>query len=221
MNLLELARDALADDQIASLAGTLGESAAATRQALRDVAVPAVLAGVVRHYGRDEASGRQLADLLRDGGHGALLGELGAMLSGGIATEALVRRGEALQEPLLDGRSESVAELLTQLTGLRPTSARKLLAMAVPITLATLARSGDLTDGAALAARLRGASASLEASAPTGLAAALGSRDFEPIDVPAPRKPALWPWLLVPAITLLLFFVLRWVQQSSMIPPVR
>lgn len=219
MNLLELARTTLTDEQIASLASTLGESASATRQAFHDVAVPAVVAGLVRRYGRDEASGRLLADLLRDGGHATLLRDLGASLAGGVATEALARRGEGLQELLLDGRMESLAELLTQTSGLRPTSARRLLSLSIPVTLASVAGSANLDDAAGLAARLRELPEMLAATAPPGLLAALGSRDFAPLDLPVPRKPALWPWLLVPAITLVLFLVLRWLQQSSMTRP--
>jgi hypothetical protein len=216
MNLLETTRGALAEDQIAALASTLGESVSGTRQGLHDVAIPAVLAGLVRHYGRDAATGELLAALLRDGKHGPLLSELEPALAGGVVTEALTHRGEGLHALLFGGRTDEVAELLTQATGLRPTSSRKLLGLAVPIVLAALGRSPVATDGAALATQLRAASAPLAAAVPAGLAAALGTRDFTPLDLPTPRKPALWPWLLVPAITLALFFALRWVQQSSM-----
>ena len=96
MNLLELARAALADDQIAALAATLGESATGTRQGLRDVAVPAVIAGLVRQFGRDATTGGLLADLLRDGEYGPLLAELDPALAGGVMTETLIHRGEDL-----------------------------------------------------------------------------------------------------------------------------
>ncbi|MEZ5457905.1 MAG: DUF937 domain-containing protein [Steroidobacteraceae bacterium] len=226
MNLLELARAALAEDQIAALAATLGESATGTRQGLRDVAVPAVIAGLVRQFGRDATTGGLLADLLRDGDYGPLLAELDPALAGGVMTETLIHRGEGLHGLLFGGRVDEIAELLTQATGLRPTSSRKLLGIVVPLVLATLQRSTAALDpatggdrGAALAAQLRELVEPLQAEAPAGLATALGTRDFAPLDLPPPRKPALWPWLLVPAITLVLFFVLRWVQQSSMAVP--
>jgi hypothetical protein len=222
MNLLELARGALAEDQIAALAATLGESVSGTRQGLRDVAIPAVLAGLVRHYGRDEATGELLAELLRDGAHGPVLSDLGPALAGGVVTDTLIHRGEGMHALLFEGRTGEVAELLTQATGLRPTSSRKLLGIVVPIVLATLGRStelkADASLGAAIAAQLRELAEPLAAAAPAGLTAALGTRDFTPLDLPPPRKPALWPWLLVPAITLALFFALRWVQHSSMGP---
>lgn len=219
MNLLELARGALTEAQIAALAATLGESVSGTRQGLHGLAMPAVLAGLVRHYGRDAATGELLAALLRDGKHGPLLSELEPALAGGVLTETLIHRGEGLHALLYDGRGDELVELLTQATGLRPTSSRKLLGIAVPIVLAALGRSSAAADGAALALQLRALTAPLVADAPPGLAAALGTRDFAPLDLPPPRKPALWPWLLVPAITLALFFVLRWVQQSSMVTP--
>lgn len=219
MNLLDIARDTVTDDQIAALAVTLGESTSGTRDALRRVAVPAVLAGLLRQFGRDAASGSRLGALLRDGGHGPLLAELGQTLSGNLATEALIRRGEGLQELLFAGRADAVADLMTRTTGLRPASARRLLGLVTPVVLAVLARSTEPGDGAALAASLRELSGPLASAAPPELAAALGAGGYEPLDLPPPRKPVLWPWLLVPAITLALFFALRWVQQSSMTPP--
>lgn len=226
MNLLELARAALTEDQIAALAATLGESATGTRQGLRDVAVPAVIAGLIRQFGRDATTGGLLADLLRDGDYGPLLSDLEPALAGGVTTETLIHRGEGLHGLLFSGRVDEITELLTQATGLRPTSSRKLLGIVVPLVLATLQRSTDTPDpaaggdrGATLAAQLRDLAEPLLAMAPPGLAAAFGTRDFAPLDLPPPRKPALWPWLLVPAITLALFFVLRWVQQSSMEVP--
>jgi hypothetical protein len=219
MNLLEIARDTVTDDQIAALAVTLGESTSGTREALRSIAVPAVLAGLLRQFGRDAASGGRLDELLRDGGHGPLLAELGHTLAGGLATEALTRRGEGLHELLFAGRAEQVVELIVRTAGLRPASARRLLGLVTPVVLAVLARSTEPGDGAALAAALRDLAAPLASGAPAGLPAALGAAGYEPLDLPPPRKPVLWPWLLVPAITLALFFALRWVQQSSMTPP--
>jgi hypothetical protein len=219
MNLLDIARDSVTDDQIAALAVTLGESTSGTRDALRRVAVPAVLAGLLRQFGRDATSGGRLGELLADGGHGPLLAELGQTLSGGLATEALIRRGEGLHELLFDGRTEQVADLIARTAGLRPASARRLLGLVTPVVLAVLARSTEPADGAALAASLRKLSGPLADSAPPELSAALGVTGYEPLDLPPPRKPVLWPWLLVPAVTLALFFALRWVQQSSMTPP--
>jgi hypothetical protein len=223
MNLLELARAALTDDHTAALAATLGEGAGGTREGLLGVAMPAVLAGLVRQYGRDAATGELLADLLRDGGYASLLPQLAPALAGGIVTDTLAQRGEGLHALLFDGRADQVVELLTQATGLRPTSSRRLLGLAVPLVLAAVARASNDSDesarGAWLAAKLRELSAPLGTAAPAGLAAALGTRDFAPLDLPPPRKPALWPWLLVPAVTLALFFALRWVQQSSMGAP--
>lgn len=223
MNLLELARAAPTDEHTAALAATLGESVGGTRSGLHSVAIPAVLAGLIRQYGRDAATGGLLADLLRDGGYASLLPQLGPALAGGVVTDTLTQRGEGLHGLLFDGRADQIAELLTQATGLRPTSSRRLLGLAVPIVLAAVARACEAVDegtrGAWLAAQLRDLAEPLASAAPAGLAAALGTRDFAPLDLPPPRKPALWPWLLVPAITLALFFLLRWVQQSSMVAP--
>jgi hypothetical protein len=219
MNLLETARETFTDDRLAALAVTLGESTSGTRDALQRVAVPAVLAGLLRQFGRDAVAGGRLGELLNDGGYGPLLSELDQLLAGGLATEALMRRGEGLEQLLFGGRSDAIADLIVRTAGLRPESARRLLRFVTPIVLAVLARSADPAEGAALAASLRDLSEPLAGSAPPELAAALGISAYEPLDLPPPRKPALWPWLLVPAVTLALFFTLRWIQQSSMTPP--
>ncbi len=219
MNLLETVRETFTDDRIAALAVTLGESTNGTREALQRVVVPAILAGLLRQFGRDAVSGGRLGELLSDGGYGSLLAELGQLLAGGLATEALMRRGEGLEELLFGGRSDAIADLVVRTAGLRPGSARRLLGLVTPIVLAVLARSADPADGAALAASLRDLSGPLADSAPPELAATLGIGAYEPLDLPPPRKPALWPWLFVPAVTLAVFFALRWVQQSSMTPP--
>ena len=222
MNLLQLARDALPREPVAALAAWLGESEPATDGALRGGALPATLVGLVRQFGRDETTARRLAELLQQGGHdGALLRDLQGTLSGGTATEALILRGQGLHPLLFGEQSEAVAGLLAKSSGLRPASAQKLLGLAAPLLLAVVARevTGKALGAAQLAGVLRDQQATLQSAAPAGLAVALGIRDFAPADLAPPRKPALWPWLLVPAITLALFFTLRWVQQSSMSAP--
>lgn len=222
MNLLQLMRDALPREPVAALAAWLGESEPATDAAMRSGALPATLVGIVRQFGRDESTARRLMELLQQGGHdGALLSGLPAALSGGSATEALLLRGRGLHPLLFNEQAEAVAALIAKSSGLRTVSAQKLLGIAATLALAVIGRavaSGSL-GAAQLASALREQQATLQSAALPGLAVALGIRDFAPADLTPPRKPALWPWLLVPAITLALFFTLRWVQQSSMTVP--
>lgn len=222
MNLLQLMRDALPREPVAVLAAWLGESEPATDAAIRSGALPATLAGLVRQFGRDEATARRLMELLQQGGHdGSLLSGLSAALSGGSATEALLLRGQGLHPLLFGEQANAVTALLAKSSGLRAASVQKLLGIAAPLALAVIARAvaSDSLSAAQLAGVLRDQQPALQAAAPDGLTVALGIRDFAPADLAPPRKPALWPWLLVPAITLALFFTLRWVQQSSMTTP--
>lgn len=222
MNLLQLARDALPQESVAALAAWLGESVSATDTALRAGALPASLAGLVRQFGRDETTVRRLSDLLRDGGYdGSLLDGLPAALCGGTATEALILRGQGLHTLLFGEQVTAVSALIGQSSGLRPASSQKLLGLAVPLMLAVIARSCASAGlgGAQLVSLLRNQQPALQSESPVGLIAALGVRDFAPAELELPRKPALWPWLLVPGITLALFFVLRWIQHSSMRAP--
>ena len=222
MNLLQLMRDAVPREPVATLATWLGESEPATDAALRSGALPATLVGLVRQFGRDESTARRLLELLQQGGHdGSLLSELPSLWSGGSATDALLHRGQGLHPLLFGEQADAVAALIAKSSGLRMASVQKLLGIAAPVALAVIARavaSGNV-GAAQLAAMLRDQQPTLQSAAPAGLTAALGIRDFAPADLTPPRKPALWPWLLVPAITLALFFTLRWVQQSSMTAP--
>lgn len=222
MNLLQLMRDALPRESVAALAGWLGESEPGTDAAMRSGVLPATLVGLVRQFGRDESTARRLTDLLQQGGHdGALLGDVSALLAGGSATEALLLRGQGLHPLLFGEQADAVAALIAKSSGLRLHSVQKLLGVAAPLALAVIARAvaGSNLGAAQLAGTLRDQQAVLQSAAPAGLTVALGIRDFAPADLTPPRKPALWPWLLVPAITLALFFTLRWVQESSMSAP--
>lgn len=222
MNLLQLMRDAIPREPVASLATWLGESEPATDTALRSGALPATLAGLVRQFGRDESTARRLMDLLQQGGHdGSLLSGISPALAGGSATDALLLRGQGLHPLLFGEQAGAVAALIAKSSGLRVASVQKLLGIAAPLALAVIARAvaGASLSAAQLASTLREQQAVLQSAAPAGLTVALGIRDFAPADLTPPRKPALWPWLLVPAITLALFFTLRWVQQSSMSAP--
>jgi hypothetical protein len=107
-------------------------------------------------------------------------------------------------------------------TGIRRSSATALLGLLVPIVLAVLGRQLQQGGGASrLAGLLAGARPAIAPLAAAGLPAALGIADLA---APPPatggattaRAGAVWPWLIVPACTLAMFFSLRSCQQNSM-----
>lgn len=221
MNLLELLQAQLTDERIDRLAAIVAESGTATRRGLGGAALPAVLAGLSGEFA-GEAGAARLLELMRAGGHdGSLLANLDGALAGGAHTEALLNLGKGQLGAILGDRIDAVTELMAADTGMRRTSAVSLLGLLVPVVLAVLGRQLVQGGGASrLATLLAGARPAIAPLATPGLAAALGIADLA-APVPstgavAARSGAVWPWLIVPACTLAMFFALRSCQQNSM-----
>ncbi|MCU0761375.1 MAG: DUF937 domain-containing protein [Steroidobacteraceae bacterium] len=221
MNLLELVQAQLGDERIDRLAAVVAESGTATRRALQGAALPAVLAGLSGEFA-GEAGAARLLELMRAGGHdGSLLANLDGALGGGAHTDALLNLGKGQLGAILGDRIDAVTELMAADTGMRRTSAVSLLGLLVPVVLAVLGRQLAQAGGASrLAGLLAGARPALAAQAAPGLPAALGVADLAAAapasGAPAARAGSVWPWLIVPACTLAMFFALRSCQQGSM-----
>jgi hypothetical protein len=219
MNVLEMLNARLTDEVIGPLARQLGESAAETRKVLLNGAVPAVLTGLAQTHA-DAGGVERLDALLKGAGHdGAVLDDLPGALGGGARTDALASLGKGQLEWVLPGRFDAVANQLAAWSGLRRASALTLLGLAVPLVLAALGKSlpGAAIAGDAVAGMLAEAQRSLGADPAPGLPEILSQPLAGTVtSSPAPhaeRRPAIWPWLLVPAITLLVFFSLRSCQE--------
>jgi hypothetical protein len=223
MDLIDLIGTQLSDDVIGRLAASLGESPQATRQATSAGAVPAILGSLVQRYSGDAGSS-QLLDLLRSGGHdGSILNNLGGALGGGAQTDALLNVGKGLLGSLLGDRSDAVTDLLASTSGLRRGSAGSLLGLAVPLVLGVLGKQVQSRGigAAGIATALAALPDALGKVAAPGLATAMGLVGFAPPTPGGSRKAAIWPWLLVPAVALTLFFGLQRCQQTAAAPPAR
>jgi hypothetical protein len=224
MDLFDLIGTQLSDDVIGRLATSLGESPQATRQATSAGAIPAILGSLVQRYSGD-AGASQLLNLLRSGGHdGSILNNLGGALGGGAQTDALLNVGKGLLGSLLGDRSDAVTDLLASTSGLRRSSAGSLLGLAVPLVLGVLGKQVQSRGigAAGIATALAALPDALGKVAAPGLATAMGLSGFAAPPPPGEgRKAAIWPWLLVPAVALTLFFGLQRCQQTAAAPPAR
>ncbi|MCB1625315.1 MAG: OmpA family protein [Pseudomonadales bacterium] len=240
MNLFDLVKSQLGDEVIAKVAGTVGETPAATAKALTGGAVPALLAGIVSNFGSSENGAARLLDLVSAGKHdGSLLNNLAGALGGGAQTDAILNTGKSLMGTMLGSRGDAVTDLLSAFAGVRRSSASSLLGMAIPVILSVLGKqkaAGGL-NAAGLFSALGAVKGLLPSIAPPGLAAALGMADLgggaapaapsthapatTPAATPIPayvepeRKPSIVPWLIVPIAAILLFFGLRNCQQKE------
>jgi hypothetical protein len=223
MNLLELVQGQLSDERLTRLAAIVGESGAATRKALATAGLPAILSGLAHEYS-GEAGAARLVELLRAGGHdGTLLNTLDGALAGGAHADALLNLGKGQLAAILGDRVDAVTELMAADTGIRRSSAAALLSLLVPLVLGVIGRQLQSGGGSArLAELLAGAPPASASIAAPGLPAALGVAQLgaaAPAAAAAQRQGAVWPWLIVPAVTLAMFFSLRSCQQNSMIAP--
>ncbi len=219
MDLFDLVKTQLDDAALGQLASLLGESVQGTQQAVMTGAVPAVLGGLAQRYS-GEAGAASLLDLLRSGGHdGSMLGNLAGAIGGGAQTDALLNTGKGLLGALLAGRSDAVTDFLAAGSGLRRGSAGSLLGLVVPLVLNVIGRQVQTKglNAAGIASAIAALPGILGKVAAPGLSAAMGLADFSAIGTTAEaaRKSPIWPWLLVPAVALSLFFSLRSCQQTA------
>lgn len=222
MNLLELVQAQLTDARLARLAAIVSESGTATGKALNGAALPAVLAGLSGEFA-GEAGAARLLELMRAGGHdGSLLANLDGALAGGAHTDALLNLGKGQLGAILGDRIDAVAELMVAETGMRRSSAAALLGLLVPVVLGVLGKQLQQGGGAGRLATLLGqVRPALAPLALPGLPAALGVADLAAAPAAAsapaaPRTGSVWPWLIVPACALAMFFSLRSCQQNSL-----
>jgi len=224
MNLLELVQAQLSDERLTRLAAIVGESSVGTRNALTGAALPAILAGLSGQFA-GEAGASRLLDLMRAGGHdGSFLASLDGALAGGAHTDALLNLGKGQLGAILGDRVDAVSELMVADTGIRRPAAVDLLGLIVPVVLGVLGKQLQAGGGAGqIAELLAGARPALAATAAPGLPAALGVANLGAVAAAGPAAPhrqgAVWPWLIVPAVALGMFFSLRSCQQNSMRTP--
>jgi hypothetical protein len=200
MDLMDLVTASAPEAVLEALAGSLGQSTGATRKALVGGAMPAVLLGMIARFGQDPASA------------GKLLGLLRRHVPGGAPDEDLLAS-------MLGERSDAVADVLAGITGTSRQGATSMLSAAAFLAVNAIGRHASAVglDAAGLATMLQASRDSLQKLAPRGIAEALGLADV--IAPPgAARKGAIWPWLAVPAITLLMAFTLHTCQQRAPAP---
>ncbi len=177
INLLSLAQQALGDD-FSKLAGSfLGESPGATQSALTAL-LPAVL-GSIAQKGATPQGASGLMSLI----NGApldtrSLGDLAGLLGGGgQGMSALLAAGSGSLVPaLLGDKGGALASMLSSMSGIKDSSATRLLGMVVPLALTFLKKFiGDKgLDANALSALLASQGPQLQGALDSRMSGALG-----------------------------------------------
>lgn len=219
LNLIDLAKDYLTPDVVSKMAGVVGESPAATQRAVGAI-VPS-LAGIACNQASSPGGASKILGLLNTSGlDSSLLNNFSGALSGGSATEGLLKTGSNLLSGLLGDKLGAVANVIANASGIQAFSATKLLSMAAPLLFGLLGK--QMASGAVSAASLPSLLAShrdtILQMAPAGLAGALGLNSNSNLcgaAAPLPVAPIvplekkgfpIWGWLL-PLVAIIAAFL--------------
>ena len=218
LNLIDLAKDYLTPDVISKLAGQIGETPAATERAI-GAAVPS-LAGIACNQASTPGGATRLLSLLNTSGlDTGVLSNFAGALTGGAATDGLLRTGNNLLGGLLGDKLGPVANTIASFAGVQGSSVTRLLGLLAPLLFGLLGK--QVASGGLSAASLPGLLASHRDTilkfAPPGLASALGLSSNSnlcgaapAVAVPPPvvEKKAfpIWGWLL-PLLVLIAGFL--------------
>jgi len=220
LNLIDLAKDYLTPDVLSKMAGLVGESPEATQRALGAV-VPS-LVGVACNQASNPAGASRVLGLLDSNPlDSGVLNNFSGALSGGSATEGLMRTGSNLLNGLLGDKVAAVANVISQASGVQLSSATKLMGMAAPLLFGLLGK--QVASGGLSAATLPGLLAShrdtIQKLAPPGLANALGVGSNANLCgtvapetvavVPGKKGFPIWGWLLPLLAIIAAFFGFR------------
>jgi len=175
-NLLELINENITGDVVSKLAEFLGESPNNTSSALSS-AIPSILAGLVNKSTDTQGAGTILS-LLSQGSHDAgILNNLLTAFSGGEGTDKLLTTGATLLSSIFGHKTDGVANLIANASGISKTSSNSLLGLLMPLIFGVLGKtvaSEGITSAAGLASFLGRQSGLLKNLLPAGLSGILG-----------------------------------------------
>jgi OOP family OmpA-OmpF porin len=222
-SLMDVVRGYLTPDVVRSASSLVGESESATRQTLNN-AVPSVLSGLINMVSSPGGISN-FGGLIREGGFGSVVDNVGSLFSGGSITSATLGAGQQLLEKIFPGKASSVSDMLARSGGVSSSSAASLLSLAAPLVMGVLGKraAAQGLDSSGLANALLNERSDIAAAAPLGLSQILGggptvvtrTRDV-PVEIPRyatsdvrevrrepyverapvePRRPGLGRWL--------------------------
>src|SRR5262245_27665699 len=175
-SILDSVRSVLTPDIVRSTSSLIGETPAATQEALRS-AVPSVLAGVLGQVSTPTGA-EHLRSTIASGGYGgSLLDSLGSILGGGGgAIDSILSGGNRMMSALFGDKSSSIVDAVAGAGGVRSTSASKLLSLVTPIIMSVIGKQVVTRglDATGLGNLLMGDRASILRAAPEGLVNRLG-----------------------------------------------
>jgi outer membrane protein OmpA-like peptidoglycan-associated protein len=174
-SLLVSVQNYLTPGVIHSASSLVGESESSTRQTMNG-AVAGVLSGATNMVSSREGAGN-LTNIIREGGFGSSLDNIGSFLGGGSATTGIMNSGQQLLGKLFGGNVSSVAESVGKFGGVRASSASKLMSLAAPLVMGVLGKRAatQKLDSSGLANLLLSEKSDIAAATPSGISQLLSS----------------------------------------------
>ena len=214
-NLLELINENFTGDVVSKLADFLGESRKSTSLAL-DNAIPTILAGLV-NKGSELPGATIILSQLSQGSHdGGILNNLVNVFSGGAGTSKLLATGAKLLKSVFHNKTDGVAKLIANASGISQTSSNSLLRVLMPVIFGVLGKTikaEGITSPAGLVSFLGKQRGFLKNLLPAGLSSALRLDNID--EKRSGGFLRFLPWLLLPLLLALGWWFLKNHEQPT------
>jgi outer membrane protein OmpA-like peptidoglycan-associated protein len=228
MNIISHLLGQLGGSTLSTIASGLGENASSTQSALTAV-VPALLGGL-DHRASTPAGAASLMNLMHDNNIDSARFEDAASATGGGGLAGLIDAGRPMLASVFGGRAGTIADWISNRSGISRSSASSLMALALPLVLGQVSKLLKGTGGTAesLSSVLAGQRSFLQQSAPAGLldllkgeepvpsyAASRATTPEQEVQMPAVRadahrrSPWLWAIPMLLLIPLIGYFMSR------------
>jgi outer membrane protein OmpA-like peptidoglycan-associated protein len=219
VNLIELITKEFSGDIVGKIGSFLGEDTSKITKGVGG-AVPSILSGLLSK-GSTESGASEILNLIKGGNFGeSALKNIGNALSGGGATNDLIKSGASILSTLFGDKLGGIENLIASVSGLAKGSASSLLGMVVPFVMSILGKqvSSSGLNAGGLMSLLGSQKGFIEKLAPAGLANVLGLSSLSNlggatmgmVDKAAKRGSSFLKWLiLIILAAIILFFLLR------------
>lgn len=217
MNLVKMLQDQLGDVLASQASSFLGESGSNTSKAVGAI-LPSIM-GAMMGKASDTKGAGALLDMIKDGGFGGdMLSNIGGLFDGGKATDGLLSSGGGLLSSLLGGDSKlgTIANVISNFSGLKQGSASSLLKIAAPLVMSFIGKQVKSRGlgASGLMGMLLGQKDNVKSAMPAGLPDMSEMMGFANVGANVPEVSAsgggmkwLWPLLLVGAIAAAFYFM--------------
>lgn len=180
MNILDLLKSQLGTQGIGALANMLGESESNTQLATNSTAAT-ILATLMQQAGSNNGAGAAgILDMVTKGASSAgLLGNITSLLGDNSQVSNLTNSGTGILSSLLGNKVGGIAELISNISGIKSSSANSLMSMVAPMLLGLVGKQVGNGGVSGLMNLLMGQSDFVKAALPTGLASMIGFNNFD------------------------------------------